>query len=376
MKRLNLGIIGGGPGSWIGHVHRIASRFDDKYEVVAGVFSRNYKVSKSFGESIGLKKDRCYKNYKDLCLSEKKIKNGIEVVAIMTPPGSHQEIAEFFIKNNIHVISDKPFAGSLKQAQRLFRTIKNNKKIVYGLTHNYSAYPMVRHAKKLIEDKKLGNVEYINVEYIQDWTNGKKVSPATAKKIFKWKLDKKIAGVSTVLNEIGSHAYHLCNYMTGLKGKSLFADIKQYSKKIKFDTNAQVFINYENGAKGLFWTSTTAKGGIYGLRIRVFGSKGSIEWVQNDPNYLKYSTANGATKFLERGFNESNFSKNFSRIKYGHPEGYLSAFSNLYKEIAMKINSKNTKKRYFFPTAYEGLLTAKFIDGCIKSSSKKKWVTF
>ena len=376
MKRLKLGIIGGGPGSWIGHVHRIASRFDDKYEVVAGVFSRNYKVSKSFGESIGLKKDRCYKNYKDLCLSEKKIKNGIEVVAIMTPPGSHQEIAEFFIKNNIHVITDKPFAGSLKQAQRLFRTIKNNKKIVYGLTHNYSAYPMVRHAKKLIEDKKLGNVEYINVEYIQDWTNGKKVSPATAKKIFKWKLDKKIAGVSTVLNEIGSHAYHLCNYMTGLKGKSLFADIKQYSKKIKFDTNAQVFINYENGAKGLFWTSTTAKGGIYGLRIRVFGSKGSIEWVQNDPNYLKYSTANGATKFLERGFNESNFSKNFSRIKYGHPEGYLSAFSNLYKEIAMKINSKNTKKRYFFPTAYEGLLTAKFIDGCIKSSSKKKWVTF
>ncbi len=376
MKRLRLGIIGGGPGSWIGHVHRIASRFDDKYEVVAGVFSRNYKVSKSFGVSIGLKKSRCYKNYKDLCLSEKKIKDGIQVVAIMTPPGSHQEIAEFFIKNNIHVISDKPFAGSLKQAQKLFKTIKNNKKIVYGLTHNYSAYPMVRHAKKLIGDKKLGNIEYINVEYIQDWTNGKKVSPATAKKIFKWKLEKKIAGVSTVLNEIGSHAYHLCNYMTGLKGKSLFADIKQYSKKIKFDTNAQVFINYENGAKGLFWASTTAKGGIHGLRIRIFGSKGSMEWIQNDPNYLKYSSANGATKFLERGFNESNFSKNFSRIKYGHPEGYLSAFSNLYKEIATKINSKNTKKRYYFPTAYEGLLTAKFIDGCIKSSSKKKWVTF
>ena len=376
MKRLRLGIIGGGPGSWIGHVHRIASRFDDKYEVVAGVFSRNYKVCKSFGVSIGLKKNRCYKNYKDLCLSEKKIKDGIQVVAIMTPPGSHQEIAEFFIKNNIHVISDKPFAGSLKQAQKLFRTIQNNKKIVYGLTHNYSAYPMVRHAKKLIEDKKLGNIEYINVEYIQDWTNGKKVSPATAKRIFKWKLEKKIAGVSTVLNEIGSHAYHLCNYMTGLKGKSLFADIKQYSKKIKFDTNAQVFINYENGAKGLFWASTTAKGGIHGLRIRIFGSKGSMEWIQNDPNYLKYSSANGATKFLERGFNESNFSKNFSRIKYGHPEGYLSAFSNLYKEIATKINSKSTKKRYYFPTAYEGLLTAKFIDGCIKSSSKKKWVTF
>ena len=376
MKRLKLGIIGGGPGSWIGHVHRIASRFDDKYEIVAGVFSRNYKINQSFGKSIGIKKNRCYKNYKDLCYSEKKINNGIDVVAIMTPPGSHQEIAELFINNNIHVISDKPFAGSLPQAKKLYKTIKNNKKIVYGLTHNYSAYPMVRHAKKLVEDKKLGNIEYINVEYVQDWSNGKKVTPGSAKKIFKWKLDKKIAGVSTVLNEIGSHAYHLCNYITGLKGKSLFADIKQYSKKIRFDTNAQVFINYENGAKGLFWASTTAKGGVYGLRIRVFGSMGSLEWVQNDPNYLKYNAANGATKILERGFNESGFSKNFSRIKYGHPEGYLSAFSNLYKEIASKINSKNRKKRYYFPTAYEGLLTAKFIDGCIKSSSKKKWVTF
>ena len=376
MKRLKLGIIGGGPGSWIGHVHRIASRFDDKYEIVAGVFSRNYKINQSFGTSIGIKKNRCYKNYKDLCYSEKKIKNGIDVVAIMTPPGSHQEIAELFIKNNIHVISDKPFAGSLPQAKKLYKTIKSNKKIVYGLTHNYSAYPMVRHAKKLVEDKKLGNIEYINVEYVQDWSNGKKVTPVSAKKIFKWKLDKKIAGVSTVLNEIGSHAYHLCNYITGLKGKSLFADIKQYSKKIKFDTNAQVFINYENGAKGLFWASTTAKGGVYGLRIRIFGSMGSLEWVQNDPNYLKYNAANGATKVLERGFNESGFSKNFSRIKYGHPEGYLSALSNLYREIASKINSRNSKKRFYFQTAYEGLLTAKFIDGCVKSSSKKKWGAF
>ncbi len=376
MKRLKLGIIGGGPGSWIGHVHRIASRFDDKYEIVAGVFSRNFRINQSFGTSIGIKKNRCYKNYKDLCYFEKKIKNGIDVVAIMTPPGSHQEIAELFIKNNIHVISDKPFAGSLTQAKKLYKTIKNNKKIVYGLTHNYSAYPMVRHAKKLVEDKKLGNIEYINVEYVQDWSNGKKVTPDSAKKIFKWKLDKKIAGVSTVLNEIGSHAYHLCNYITGLKGKRLFADIKQYSKKIRFDTNAQVFINYENGAKGLFWASTTAKGGVYGLRIRVFGSKGSLEWVQNDPNYLKYNAANGATKVLERGFNESAFSKNFSRIKYGHPEGYLSAFSNLYREIAIKINSKNSNKRFYFPTAYEGLLTARFIDGCVKSSSKKKWVAF
>tara|TARA_B100000963_G_C22635065_1_gene677161 strand:- start:107 stop:1237 length:1131 start_codon:yes stop_codon:yes gene_type:complete len=376
MKRLRLGIIGGGPGSWIGNVHRIAARFDDKYTFVAGVFSRNEKTSKSFGKSLGLEKNRCYKNYKELCNKERDRSDGIDVVAIMTPPSSHQKIAEYFIKNKIHVISDKPFAGSLSQAKKLYKIITKNKNIIYGLTHNYSSYPMVREAKKIISDNKIGQIEYINVEYIQDWSNGKKVTISNAKKVFKWRLDKKIAGVSTVLNEIGSHAYHLCNYITGLKGESLFADIKKYSKKINFDTNAQVFINYENGAKGIFWTSTTAKGGVYGLRIRIFGSLGSLEWVQNDPNYLKFNKANGASKILERGFNESKFSKNFSRIKYGHPEGYISAFSNIYREIANKINNKNKKKKYFFPTAYEGLLTAKFIDGCVKSSIKKKWVKF
>ena len=183
MKKLRLGIIGGGHGSWIGHVHRIASRFDDKYEIVAGVFSRNFKVNQSFGVSIGVNKNRCYKDFKQLCNKERKRKDGIEVIAIMTPPGSHQVIAELFIKNNIHVISDKPFAGTLPQAKKLYKTIIQNKKIVYGLTHNYSAYPMVRHAKKLIEDKKLGNIEYINVEYVQDWSNGVKVSAKNAKKV-------------------------------------------------------------------------------------------------------------------------------------------------------------------------------------------------
>ena len=173
-KRLKLGIIGGGPGSWIGHVHRIASRFDDEFEIVAGVFSRNLKINQKFASKLGINKDRCYKNFKELCLKETKRKDSIDVVSVMTPPGSHQEISALFIKNKIHVISDKPFAGNLFQAKKLYKTIKKNKKIVYGLTHNYSAYPMVRQAKKIIKDKKIGNIEYINVEYVQDWTNGKK----------------------------------------------------------------------------------------------------------------------------------------------------------------------------------------------------------
>ena len=372
-KKLNLGIVGGGSKSWIGHVHRIAARYDDQYEIVAGVFSRNVKSSTEFGRKIGVSKERCYSNYKEMANEEAKRKDGINVVAIMTPPSSHQIIAETFIDKNIHVISDKPFAGNLEQAKKLYKKIKLNKKIKYALTHNYSAYPMVREAKVLVEKGKIGKVEYVNVEYVQDWSDGKNLTSKNAKKNLKWKLDSKIVGASAVLNEIGTHAYHLASYISGLKGKTIFADIKQVSKKIKMDDNAQVMINFTNGAKGMFWTSVMAKGGVYGLRIRIFGSKGSIEWVQNDPGYLKFNPSRGAVKLLERGFHNAELSKRFSRIKFGHPEGYLDAFANIYREFATSIKSK-TKQRNFYPNEDEGLETAKFINACKISSRKKRWV--
>ena len=372
-KKLNLGIVGGGSKSWIGHVHRIAARYDDQYEIVAGVFSRNVKSSTEFGRKIGVSKERCYSNYKQMANEEAKRKDGINVIAIMTPPSSHQIIAETFIDKNIHVISDKPFAGNLEQAKKLYKKIKLNKKIKYALTHNYSAYPMVREAKVLVEKGKIGKVEYVNVEYVQDWSDGKNLTSKNAKKNLKWKLDSKIVGASAVLNEIGTHAYHLASYISGLKGKTIFADIKQVSKKIKMDDNAQVMINFTNGAKGMFWTSVMAKGGVYGLRIRIFGSKGSIEWVQNDPGYLKFNPSRGAVKLLERGFHNAELSKKFSRIKFGHPEGYLDAFANIYREFATSIKSK-TKQRNFYPNEDEGLETAKFINACKISSRKKRWV--
>lgn len=370
-KKLKLGIIGGGPNSWIGHVHRISSRFDDKYEIVAGVFSRNSKQSTSFGKSIGVSEDRCYSNYLTMANKESLRKDKIDVVSIMTPPGSHQIIAEKFIDKNIHIISDKPFAADLKQAKSLFNKIKKNKKIKYALTHNYSAYPMVREAKVLIEKGKIGNVEDINFEYVQDWSEGKTINKKNSRKMFRWKLDKKIVGVSTVLNELGSHACHLAGYMSGLKTKKVFADITQVSKTVKMDNNAKVLIEFDNGAKGMFWTSCTARGGVYGLRIRIFGSKGSLEWVQNDPTYLKFNPSKGAVRILERGFHDASFSKKFSRIKFGHPEGYLDAFSNIYREFAESLKSK---KRTFYPNEDDGYETAKFIDACKKSSKSKKWV--
>jgi len=370
-KKLKLGIIGGGPNSWIGHVHRISSRFDDKYEIVAGVFSRDSKQSTSFGKSIGVSEDRCYSNYLTMANKESLRKDKIDVVSIMTPPGSHQIIAEKFIDKNIHIISDKPFAADLKQAKSLFNKIKKNKKIKYALTHNYSAYPMVREAKVLIEKGKIGKVEDINFEYVQDWSEGKTINKKNSRKMFRWKLDKKIVGVSTVLNELGSHACHLAGYMSGLKTKKVFADITQVSKSVKMDNNAKVLIEFDNGAKGMFWTSCTARGGVYGLRIRIFGSKGSLEWVQNDPTYLKYNPSKGAVRILERGFHDASFSKKFSRIKFGHPEGYLDAFSNIYREFAESLKSK---KRVFYPNEDDGYETAKFIDACKKSSKSKKWV--
>ena len=372
-NKLSLGIVGGGPKSWIGHVHRISARFDDRYEIVAGVFSKNSKLSISFGKTLGISKDRCYSNFKEMALKESKRNDGIQVVSIMTPPSSHQIIAEKFIEKNINIISDKPFAGNLDQAKKLYKKIKSNKKIKYALTHNYSAYPMVREAKVLIEKGKIGKIEYVNVEYIQDWSGGTKINVRNAKKKLKWKIDNKIVGASAVLNEIGTHAYHLATYISGLKGEKIFADIKQISKKIKMDDNAQVMINFTNGAKGMFWTSVMAKGGVYGLRIRVFGSKGSLEWVQNDPNYLKLNPDKGAVRYLERGFHNAELSKKFSRIKFGHPEGYLDAFANIYREFAESLKNKS-KKRYFYPNEDEGLETAKFINACKVSSKNKRWV--
>ena len=372
-NKLSLGIVGGGPKSWIGHVHRISARFDDKYEIVAGVFSRNAKLSINFGKTLGISKDRCYSTFKEMALKESKRNDGIQVVSIMTPPSSHQIIAEKFIEKNINIISDKPFAGNLDQAKKLYKKIKSNKKIKYALTHNYSAYPMVREAKVLIEKGKIGKIEYVNVEYIQDWSDGTKINVRNAKKKLKWKIDNKIVGASAVLNEIGTHAYHLATYISGLKGEKIFADIKQISKKIKMDDNAQVMINFTNGAKGMFWTSVMAKGGVYGLRIRVFGSKGSLEWVQNDPNYLKLNPDKGAVRYLERGFHNAELSKKFSRIKFGHPEGYLDAFANIYREFAESLKNKS-KKRYFYPNEDEGLETAKFINACKVSSKNKRWV--
>ena len=372
-KKLTLGIVGGGPKSWIGHVHRISSRFDNQYEIVAGVFSRNTKISKKFGKNLGISPDRCYSNYQEMAQKEAKRKDCIMVVAIMTPPSSHQVIAEKFIDKNIHIISDKPFAGNLEQAKKLYKKIKSNKKIKYALTHNYSAYPMVREAKKLVEKGKIGKVEYINVEYIQDWSSGKTITRRNSKKLLKWKIDNKIVGASAVLNEIGSHAYHMAIYISGLKGKKIFADIKQISKKVRMDNNAQVMINFNNGAKGMFWTSVMARGGVYGLKIRIFGSKGSLEWIQNDPNYLKFNPSKGAVRLLERGFFNADFSKKFSRIKFGHPEGYLDAFANIYREFASSLKSKSNK-RYFFPNEDEGYETAKFINACKVSSRRKKWV--
>ena len=372
-KKLKLGIIGGGPNSWIGHVHRIASRFDDKYILVAGVFSRNSKKSISFGKSLGIDPQRCYSNYSEMADKENKLRNKIDIVSIMTPPGSHQKIAEKFIDKNIHIISDKPFAANLTQAKSLFKKIKSNNKIKYALTHNYSAYPMVREAKTLVGKGKIGKIEYVNFEYIQDWSDGKKFNSINAKKLFDWKLDPKIVGISTVLNELGSHGYHLAMYISGLKAKKVFADISQTSKKIKMDNNAQILLEFEKGAKGMFWTSTNTKGGVYGLRIRVFGTKGSVEWIQNEPGYLRLNPSKGAVKILERGFHDAKVSKNFSRIKYGHPEGYLDAFSNIYKEFAESLLSNRSKKN-FYPNEYEGLETAKFINACKISSKNKSWV--
>ncbi len=313
-NKIRIGFIGGGPNSFIGYTHRLSARFDNKFEFVAGIFSKDKKKSKSFGSSLGLADDRCYSDYKSMASAESKRNDGIQALGIMTPSGDHYKIAKAFIEKGIHIICDKPLTATVEDAVKLKKVILKNK-IVFALTHNYSSYPMLREAKNIISNHKLGKINLINVEYPQGYTVG--VKKKDEKATLKWRLDKK---------------------------------------------------------RGIIWVSSAATGGENGLKIRVYGTKGSIEWLQDDPNNLKFTELDKPMKVITRASKlVSNFSLSSSRIAAGHPEGFFEAFANIYSEFADQIHNKN--KKYSFPTIDDGVAGIKFIYAAKKSSNlNSKWV--
>ena len=374
-NKIKIGFVGGGPNSFIGYTHRLAARFDNRFEFVAGVFSKDKKKSKEFGRSLGLDSDRCYNDYKIMAKQELARHDGVQAIGIMTPSGDHYKIAKEFIKNNVHIICDKPLTSKVEDAVALEKLVHKTK-IVFALTHNYSGYPMLREAKKLVEKNKIGKIKVINVEYPQGYTVA--VKKKDEKSTLKWRLDKNMCGPSMILAEIGTHAYHLMRYVTGLEVKEVSAEVNSLSDEISVDDNAFMTVRMNNKARGSIWVSSAATGGENGLKIRVYGTNGAVEWLQDDPNILKVTELNSSTKIITRASNYvSDLSIQSSRVAAGHPEGFFEAFANIYTELADSIqnNFKKNKKKLIHPTVNDGVMGIKFIFAAKKSSNlNSKWI--
>ena len=374
-KKIRIGFIGGGPNSFIGYTHRLAARFDNRFEFKAGIFSQNIKKSINFGVALGLDQDRCYDSYKKMAFLESKREDGIQALGIMTPSGDHLKIAKPFIEKGIHIVCDKPLTSNISDAETLKKLVDKNK-IIFALTHNYSAYPMLREAKKIISSGKIGKVNLVNVEYPQGYTAG--IKKKDERKTLKWRLDKKISGPSMILSEIGTHAYHLLRYVTALEVQELAAEVNTLSKELTVDDNAFVLLRLNNNARGSIWVSSAATGGENGLKIRVYGTKGAVEWFQDDPNNLKFTELDKPIKIITRASKGvSNFSLSSSRLAAGHPEGFFEAFANIYTEFSEMINKQSKNKNLIpsYPTIDDGVKGIKFIFAAKKSSKlNSKWI--
>ena len=374
-SKIKIGFVGGGPNSFIGYSHRLAARFDNRFEFVAGVFSRDINKSRKFGISLGLDPSRCYDDHILMAKREHKRKDGIQALGIMTPSGDHYKVAKPFIENKVHVICDKPLTATLDEGIKLKKIVKKHK-VVFALTHNYSAYPMLREAKSIVTKGKIGKVMLINVEYPQGYTVGiKKKEEAFT---LKWRLDKNMCGPSMILSEIGTHAYHLLRYVTNLEVKEVAAEVTSLSSELTVDDNAFLLLRMNNNSRGSVWVSSAATGGENGLKIRVYGNKGSVEWYQDDPNHLKFTELGEPTKIITRASKTvSNLSLQSSRVAAGHPEGFFEAFANIYTEFADSIQKrrKNKKFNYVHPTIKDGVKGIKFIFAAKKSSDQNsRWI--
>jgi predicted dehydrogenase len=377
-ERIRLGMVGGGEGAFIGNVHRIAARLDDHYELIAGALSATPKKARQSGLALGLDGDRIYSDYSAMANAEAARADGIEAVAIVTPNHLHAPVATAFLKAGIHVICDKPVTTNSRDAKKLLALVKKTKRI-FAVTHNYSGYPMVRHARQMVREGALGEIRVVQVEYPQDWLT--EALEKTGQKQAAWRTDPARSGAGGAIGDIGTHAHHLAAYVTGLELEELCADLSRFVKGRALDDNAQVMLRYRGGARGLLWASQVAPGNQNNLHLRVYGSKGGLDWRQEQPNQLQWSPFGQATQLLERGTAAVNAAATrVSRIPSGHPEGYLEGFATLYAEIAQAIRAARpggpkADKAAHFPTLADGLKGVEFIEAVVKSSARGgRWV--
>ena len=372
MEKIKLGMVGGGEGAFIGEVHRIAARMDERFHLCAGALCSDPERSLKSALDLGLPEDRSYSDYKEMAISESQRDDGINFVSIVTPNHLHHPIAKAFMEVGINVICDKPMTMNSEEAQELI-DISESSDLIFAVTYNYSGYPLIREAREIIKKGELGSIRIIKVEYIQDWLT--EPIESTGQKQASWRVDPKKSGIGGSIGDIGTHAFHLAHFVTQQLPNKISADLSCFVEGRELDDNAHILMRYESGAKGMIWSSQVAPGNENNLKIQIYGEKGGLIWQQENPNELILNLLNQPSRRLTRG---SSFvgdqSARLTRIPAGHPEGYLEGFANIYREVAdefsAKISGKPISKDILYPTSKEGLYGVSFIEAAIESNSK------
>ena len=370
-RRIRLGMVGGGQGAFIGAVHRIAARLDNHYVLVAGALASDPERARASALEQGIAPDRAYHDFAAMARAESAREDGIEAVAIVTPNNLHAPVATAFLKAGIHVICDKPLATSVAEARELARLAKESGKL-FAVTYNYTGYPLIRHARAMVAAGELGEIRVVQIEYAQDWLTER--LEETGQKQAAWRTDPAQAGAGGALGDIGTHAYHLACFVSGLTLDSLCADLTTFVPGRRLDDNAQILLRFHGGARGMLWATQVAPGNENGLRLRIYGTKGGLEWEQENPNVLRYAPFGESPRLITRsGAGAGPAAARVTRIPAGHPEGYLEGFATLYAEIARAIRAARDgqppEPDVSFPTVMDGLAGVEFIDAAVRSSA-------
>ncbi len=378
-RPLRLGMIGGGQGAYIGNIHRLAARLDGKWTLVAGAFDVDPDRGRAFAINEGLDPARSYGSYQELIAGEAAREDRVDAVAICTPNFTHYPIAKALIEAGFDVICEKPLTATLEDAIALEKLSRETGRFV-GVTYTYSGYPMVHEARMRVAGGEIGTVRTVQVEYPLEWMATAIEQKGNAQAA--WRTDPKKNGRGGSIGDIGTHAYHLAGFVTGLKLQSLTADLATFVDGRALDDNAHVMMRYEGGARGLLWSSQVAVGNSNGVRLRVFGSTGSLQWFQEQPNELIYTPLDGRVQTIKRGADDlSEDAKARTRTPPGHPEGYLEAFANLYAGFAEAIRARKAGREpdaigRNIPLAYDGLKGVAFVEAVVDSagSADPCWV--
>ncbi|MBE2221326.1 MAG: Gfo/Idh/MocA family oxidoreductase [Anaerolineae bacterium] len=371
-RRLRLALIGGGPGSFIGEMHRQAARMDDRYEIVASVLSSNPERAKQAGVELGLDPDRAYTTVPDMLAAEAAREDGADVVAIMTPNDSHFAYATAALDLGFDVICDKPMTNTLADAEDLHQKVVESG-LVFCLTHNYTGYPMVRQAKAMVDDGQLGIIRLVQVEYVQGGKADESKSDPTGDAV-PWRYDPVLGGPSLVMGDIGTHAHNLVRFITGLEVAEVTAEAGNIVPGRLIHDYAGAMLRFDNGARGSFWVTQAAAGVENCLRIRVSGTKGSLEWMQEVPQKLAFKPLNAPEQNrTPNGPGSLPLTKHSCRIVAGHPEGFPEGFANIYADAAEAIAARRAGKEanplaLHFPNSWDGLLGVRFVQSVIQSS--------